>query len=361
MAKKAYIGVDGVARKIKKGYVGVDGKARKIKKAYIGIGGVARPCWSGGELAYYGAITPLSQGRYGTAAATVGGNAVVVGGTTGSAVRTAEFYNESLTRSDATSIAFARYNLSGASVGNYALFAGGRNGTTRRTEVDAYNSSLVKSTATALSQGRSYAAPGRVGDYALFIGGEKTNTDSSQYVEAYSSTLTKKKLTNLSLSFTESLSAASVGNYCVFNHYKSNGLYAYDTSLTLITIGTSFTERRYQYCAASIDGFAIFAGGVSSSSGITSVDVVNESLTVNSTATISSVRSYQTPASMNKFAVFASDENYVDVFDESLTNTTVQGFTNGRFSSAAVINNFALFFGGNANSYSDVVTAYVAT
>ena len=53
MAKKCYVGVDGVACKVKKGYVGVDGVARKIKRAYIGIGGVARPCWSGGELAYY--------------------------------------------------------------------------------------------------------------------------------------------------------------------------------------------------------------------------------------------------------------------------------------------------------------------
>ena len=58
MAKKAYIGVDGVARKVKKMYVGVDGAARKIKKGYIGVGGVARPFWTGGELAYYGKITP---------------------------------------------------------------------------------------------------------------------------------------------------------------------------------------------------------------------------------------------------------------------------------------------------------------
>lgn len=58
MAKGAYIGVNGVARKIKKGYVGVDGVARKIKKAYIGIGGVARLCWSGElEITYSGNMT----------------------------------------------------------------------------------------------------------------------------------------------------------------------------------------------------------------------------------------------------------------------------------------------------------------
>ena len=47
MAKGGYIGVSGVARKIKKGYVGVDNISRKIKKAYMGVGGVAKLIWSG--------------------------------------------------------------------------------------------------------------------------------------------------------------------------------------------------------------------------------------------------------------------------------------------------------------------------
>lgn len=48
MAKASYIGVDGIARKIKKMYVGVDGVARKVKKAYIGVAGVARLFYSSG-------------------------------------------------------------------------------------------------------------------------------------------------------------------------------------------------------------------------------------------------------------------------------------------------------------------------
>ena len=42
MAKKAYIGINDVARKAKKMYVGVAGVARQTKKGYIGINGVAR-------------------------------------------------------------------------------------------------------------------------------------------------------------------------------------------------------------------------------------------------------------------------------------------------------------------------------
>ena len=94
MAKKSYIGVGGKARQVKKWYVGVGNKARKVKKGYIGVGGVARPFMSGGELAYYGAITELSV---------------------------------------------ARIDLAGATVGNYALFAGGyNNGRDDKSTVDAY-------------------------------------------------------------------------------------------------------------------------------------------------------------------------------------------------------------------------------
>lgn len=42
MAKRAYIGVGGVARKVKQPFVGVANVARKVKSGYIGVGGVAR-------------------------------------------------------------------------------------------------------------------------------------------------------------------------------------------------------------------------------------------------------------------------------------------------------------------------------
>ena len=44
-----YVGVDGVARKVKGVYIGVDGVARKVKKGYIGVDGVARLFWTSFE------------------------------------------------------------------------------------------------------------------------------------------------------------------------------------------------------------------------------------------------------------------------------------------------------------------------
>ena len=139
MAKGAYIGVNGIAQKIKGGYIGIDGVAKKIKKAYIGVGGVARPCWGGGdEPTYYGTATALSTARDGLAA---------------------------------------------TSVGDYALFGGGFNDFSYPVVVDAYNSSLVRSTPTALSKARYSLAATSVGKYALFGGGDFDN--ETNVVDAY--------------------------------------------------------------------------------------------------------------------------------------------------------------------------------
>lgn len=42
MAKAIYVGVSGVARKVKQPFIGVSNVARKVKSGYIGVGGVAR-------------------------------------------------------------------------------------------------------------------------------------------------------------------------------------------------------------------------------------------------------------------------------------------------------------------------------
>ena len=48
MAKKAYVGINGIAKNVNKMYVGVNGVARKVVKGYVGVNGVARLFWDGG-------------------------------------------------------------------------------------------------------------------------------------------------------------------------------------------------------------------------------------------------------------------------------------------------------------------------
>lgn len=49
MGKKAYIGVNNVAKNVSKIYVGVNGVARKVVKGYVGVNGVARQFYSARE------------------------------------------------------------------------------------------------------------------------------------------------------------------------------------------------------------------------------------------------------------------------------------------------------------------------
>ena len=183
MAKKAYIGVGGKARKVKKMYVGAGGVARRIKKAYIGVGGVARPCFFEG-LEYYGTATPLSVAREDLAATTVGNYALFGGGYKSSTARynTVDAHNTSLTRTIPTALSAARDCLAAATVGDYAMFAGGypRNGEYTDT-VDAYSASLTRTTANGLRNRRANLAVTTVGNYALFGGGNSGAYLSSRH------------------------------------------------------------------------------------------------------------------------------------------------------------------------------------
>lgn len=48
MAKKAYVGVNGISKNVKNIYVGVNGVPKKVVKGYVGVNGVAKLFWDGG-------------------------------------------------------------------------------------------------------------------------------------------------------------------------------------------------------------------------------------------------------------------------------------------------------------------------
>ena len=280
MTKGAYVGVGGVARKIKKGYVGVDGKARKIKKAYIGVGGVARPCWGGEELKYYGVVTHLSEGRASLAATTVGGYALFGGGEAGDFVpnTAVDAYTTSLVHSTPAPLSCSRESFAATTVGNYALFGGGAGGAGG--PVDAYTTSLVHSTTASRTEGRSDLAATTVGGYALFGGGlykgsaprASTYISFSGTVDAYTTSLVRSTATSLS-SAREGLAATTVGGYALFGggfyeggSARATGVAysatvdAYTTSLVHSTT-TSLSEGRGKLAATTVGGYALFGGG----------------------------------------------------------------------------------------------------
>ena len=331
MTKGAYVGVGGVARKIKKGYVGVDGKARKIKKAYIGVGGVARPCWGGEELKYYGVVTHLSEGRASLAATTVGDYALFGGGYNSGYRKAVEAYTGALVHSTASSLSEPRDALAATTVGGYALFGGGIGGD--RKAVDAYTGTLVRSTAASLSAERSNLAATTVGGYALFgggIGGGPTAT-----VDAYTASLVHSTAASLSEPRAY-LAATTVGGYALFGGGCGDSLvYAYTTvdtyTASLVhSTAASLSEKRAYLAATTVGGYALFGGGVHKGGVTRGVDTNVYSATV-------------------------------DAYTGALVHSTAPSLSEPRDGLAATtVGDYALFGGGTAVRITDAVDAYTA-
>lgn len=67
-----FIGVNGVARKVKNQFMGVNGVARKVKNGFIGVGNVARKFFSGETvkvtiqgILYFSPVVTDDTGKYG--------------------------------------------------------------------------------------------------------------------------------------------------------------------------------------------------------------------------------------------------------------------------------------------------------
>ena len=325
--------------------------ARKIKKAYIGIGGVARPCWSGGELAYYGTITPLSKARTQLAATSVGDFALFGGGA--ESMSTIDAYNTTLTRSTPKTMYGGGYTLSATTVGNYALFAAGRySDSLVGYEVDAYDSSLTRTTPTGLSQARTNAAATTVGNYALF-GGGRTSSDASSVraeVDAYNASLTRTSAINLT-NARASLQAGTVGDYAVFYSGQNTGATRYvdfyNSSLTHTSINNAEIPMT-DSDSASVGNYVIFAGaGIGSTTAI----ACDASLTFQLLDPLSTRRTC-VGTTVGDFALFGGGASTdatvpVDVYDASLTRTVTNSLSSAKDQLAATtVGNYALFGGG---------------
>ena len=356
--------------------------ARKIKKGYIGVGGVARPFWSGGELAYYGTITPLMEGRTNIAAASVGEYAIFFGGTiaVASPCSTVEIYSKSLTLTSIDYISNAQRNAAASSIPNYAIFGGGY--TSNYTGlVVAYDSSLTRHTPIGLDTNRAELAATSIGGYALFGGGLGSLGGRSD-VETYNNSLTRGKANGLSIA-RYALAATSVGNYALFcgGEFNNGGMSdvdAYDSMLTHTIPPNKLSLGRRALAAATAKNHALFAGGYSGSSSAyhaPNVDVYSDSLTKGSSIILPVGRSYLAATSVGEFAVFGGglatisnvedETNAVDVFDASLTNksSSVSALSEKKYHvAAATIGNYALFGGGysydNGNIYHKTVDVY---
>lgn len=348
-----------------------NGLARKIKKAYVGVNGVARCIFSNaGKFSFYKKGTALSQGRNRLSAGSNSKYVLVAGGYRGGSAghtNAVDAYNTSFTRTSATTLKNSREQISSATAGERIFFAGGEGGggggaTGDTAYIDTYNISLTKTMAPNLSDEAQFIHSGAIGDYALF----GTN---ATVADAYNESLTKTTTTGLS-NYRDTGASAVAGNgaFLVFaggttdkdsTSKVTNMVDAYDASLTRF-VPEPLSLARSRHGGASVGGKALFGGGYdpnSSNSSTASVEAYDGSLTRTTLASpLSVARRGLRGCSAPGFAMFAmgydgSDLNTVDVYDESLTRTTAQGTaTAGDDPATASFGNYAIVTGGAGDS-----------
>lgn len=336
MPKRSYYGVANTARRIKKIYIGVDGVARKVRKAYVGVNGVARPFFTGGEVKYYGSITPLSYnaptGDDSIAAAAIsnkygvfaGGKISPFKGTPNAynpmCVSTVTAYSRNFTQVLPTRLAEPRVSLLAMSVSDYAIFAGGdyleilTNETgiggalhnRARFDACAYNKSLTRITIPDVPRiTGTHEDYGNSGYATVTIGNNAFVARSEGNSFIYTSSLTQMPISTFNISKDRQCKFTKAGNLAVLGPgYRvrtppgtigpDKSVYALDENFVQYIPAEGFQSLRLAYGAASNITHAIFVGG--------------------QTYTINNYGNY-----VNNY-----DQSYrVDVYDDALTKVNV--------------------------------------
>ena len=171
-------------------------------------------------------------------------------------------YNNSLTKSTPVDLSTAgSRNLTGASNNNYALFGGGyTNG------VDAYNNQLSQHIAPSLNDTMYGAKAVRAGNYVLFCGGNRQSSSgsysASNKIDSYDNNLVHSVLlTTLQYSADNTyMSVTDFNSYAIIKNQTI--IEIFDNNLTKTTKNSSATYNTEFSGMASIENYALFAGGM---------------------------------------------------------------------------------------------------
>lgn len=346
MAKKAYIGIDGKARKITKGYVGIEDKARKIKKAYIGIGGVARPFWSSEPVEWYGYLDSVYRGSSTTVTITATPYKLVYGSSEYQNVETFD-KNLTLSRPIYDGIATAdKVGFTASSIDKYAIFAGGHAELNYQNSVDCFDSqTMTRVSISSLSSTQGYLSGESNSNYAVFAAGyygygsDAFNMDfyERNKIECYDKNLSKRTI-SIPIGGAHEMGWGHINDTCIFAGGKSNfypnetqidKVFALKNNLTT-QILTSLKEVKDSISSASTDKYLIFAGGRGASSPyyLDTVEVYDAQYTKTLATPLSFARYPATGnSSYGKGAVFfggwrnGAYSTYVERYDENLTKT----------------------------------------
>lgn len=255
MSRRTYIGVDGIARKVKKIYVGVNGIAQKVKKAYIGVSNLARQFFGG-----YDSIQKVSD-----------------------PIRFVQCpYN------DAVNNSYLRGIAAGNLANKYALFAGSfsqySTGSGRvyypSKYVYAVNEELTVTSAPNLPYYSAWLKPANLTDYIVFGYGYSQTTVStnnsaptptSAYAYAYGKDLTRHELNDLYSSTFDKTYGTSAGNgtHAIYPFWMKSVSATDDVKLTvynnelvqsIISSDGTLEDRIGSIDACRFNNYAVFFG-----------------------------------------------------------------------------------------------------
>lgn len=376
MAKRAYCGVGNTARRIKKIYVGVDGVARKVRKAYIGVDGIARPFFSGGEVAYYGAIPTLGNSLIKNTGAVVADTyGIFAGGklntSTTAFLSDVVAYTAEFARIFAPSLPTGALYMCAASIGDYAIFIGGdyvKTGITHYSGVHAYNKALVRTDATPLTadDGRwnyDITPTVTIANYAIFA---KPNGKS----KIYDASLTVSNLVTLQVSETGHGKFAKAGDYAIFA--RGTTVRALDTSLVQHMVTNSLTQYREDMCAASTLRYALFGGGFTidytndTTTDRDELDVYDGSLTKLNAGSLPVASRSLTGGTLGEDAMlvgfYSTSKKYNIVYkvDNDLVQTKLPSMNNSHRRAAVVSFADRMLVAASNIDYSDKVDVYMS-
>lgn len=325
-------------------------------------------------------IEKLSQSRYFLSSGNVTDYAIFAGGCNesgGTSYNTVDAYNNSFTRTTASTLTTTTDNFASASNGTYSVFAGG---STYKSTVNAFSNNLTRSTLSNLSEGRHSLAGASINGNFLFAGGKPSANSYSSDVDVYNSNLVKS--TSLSLLDRKAfLASTSLGNYALFGggvQFENNTAFfsstvdAFNQNLVMAFADDLSLPRGY-FSASSSPNYALFGGGTGDGEELSDeelsdvVDVYDSNLTRVSTARLSEKRYYLCSSSINGYVLFAGGINSsinrsytVDAFNDDLINVDCPNLKYSRESFASSTlssNHYALFAGGTyADDETEVYT-----
>lgn len=334
-------------------------------------------------LTYYGKGTSLTSARRYGAGASIGGNALIGGGTSGNAtssvgLSTVEVYTSTLTKTVAPNLTNGTRLLRAVSTEKHAIFAGGSTTgeyNTAKNTVDAYDKDLVKTTATNLSIARCWwmDASEKVGEYALFGDGYDASRKINAIIDAYDSNLTRTTIGEGTAEYL-TVGTTAIGDYALFPRYGDSLMDTYDKNLVKGT-ASALSVDRSAVIAVSNNKHAIFAGGSLNSSGSSTasnvVDVYDKNLVKGTATKLDTARYYGIGIKLGEYAIIAggatansagSETSAVEAFNDNLVKIIEHNIQYGvRYLTGAVAGDkFAITAGGqydsitNATKYTDI-------